>query len=89
MSEEQNIKPQPTESENESTSKLERLIQEIADTNQFLRRAFSFRMIIIRGLLSGFAFVLGSTVLVSLIISASAIIFGDATTLRELFDKVQ
>lgn len=90
MTQEDTQKAEPiTNHQSDSVSNIERLIIEISDTNQFLRRVFSFRMILLRGLLSGFAFVIGSTVLVSLIISAVALIFGDASTLRELLNQAR
>lgn len=58
-------------------SNVERLAQEVADTKAFLKATFSFRMIVLRGVLTGFAIVVGSTVIASIIFALVQLVFGD------------
>jgi hypothetical protein len=69
---------QPTEdSSQDNQSNIERLANEMAETNNFLKTTFSFRMIILRGILTGFTIVLGSTVIASIIFALVQLVFGD------------
>jgi len=63
--------------EQQEESRIERLINELENTNKILRDTFSIRAIIIRGLLTGLAIVIGSTIVVSLLLSGAQAIFGD------------
>jgi|GEM_PF-6831611 len=70
--------------EPESTSNIERLANELAETNSRLKHAFSFRMIILRGLITGFAIVVGSTIFASIVFSILRFIFGDLSFVPNL-----
>ena len=61
----------------EQVSNIERLADEIHDTNVYLKEIFSIRMVIVRGLITGFVIVIGSTVLASIMFSILHLIFGD------------
>ena len=61
----------------QNPSNIERLVEELSGTNQYLRHAFSLRMIILRGLVTGVAIVVGSTVFAGLLFSLIGLIFGD------------
>lgn len=60
-----------------SESNIERLANELADTNRYLRHTFSFRMIMIRGLITGIATVIGASVIASILFSLLRLVFGD------------
>ena len=61
----------------EGGSSIEKLANELAQTNEYLEYAFSMKMVVIRGLVTGFAIVIGSTVLVSITLSILQLLFGD------------
>jgi len=61
----------------QSGSKIGRLANELEKTNDIMKNAFSLRMIIIRGLLTGVAIVVGSTIVVSITVSGLRYIVGD------------
>lgn len=61
----------------DSTSPVERLAEELADTNRYLRYTFSLKMIVVRGVITGCAIVIGSTVFASILFSVVQLIFGD------------
>jgi len=63
----------------EPISNIERLAQELSDTNKHLKQAFSLRMIVLRGLITGFAIVVGSTIFASIAFSIIRYIFGDVS----------
>ena len=58
-------------------SNIERLAQEVADTHAFLESVFSFRALVARGIITGLAIVIGSTVFASIIFALIQFIFGD------------
>ena len=62
--------------EQEQRSSIERLTEELADTNHYLRYTFSFKMIILRGLITGVALVVGSTVVAGILFSLIQLLFG-------------
>ena len=71
-----------TREENQETpeqpeSKLGRLADELEKTNDLIENTFSYKMIVIRGLLTGVAVVAGSTILASILFSGIRLIFGD------------
>ena len=68
----------------ESISNIERLAQELSDTNKHLKHAFSLRMIVLRGLITGFAIVVGSTIFASIAFSIIRYIFGDVSFVPNL-----
>lgn len=79
MSEELEIeKKEPiVEHKPEGESRIERLINELEDTNNILRKTFSIRMIILRGLVTGLAIVIGSTIVAGVLLSSAKAVFGD------------
>ncbi|MFW0871077.1 MAG: hypothetical protein ACKKL4_01315 [Patescibacteria group bacterium] len=67
----------PEHHEKNIHTSIEELTQEVAETKEFLQSTFSLRMIVMRGVLTGFAVVLGSTVLASIIFTIVQLVFGD------------
>ena len=67
------------------SSNIERLANELADTNRYLRYTFSFKMIVVRGLITGFAIVIGSTVLASILFSIVQVLFGDVPFVPDVY----
>ncbi len=70
--------------EPESTSNIEKLVLELNETNTHLKRAFSLKMIVVRGVITGFAIVIGSTIFASIAFSVLRFIFGDVSFVPNL-----
>lgn len=68
----------PIENHNpDKESRVERLTNELADTNALIRHTFSTKMIIYRGVITGLAVVIGSTIIASILLSSWNALFGN------------
>ena len=73
---------EPTPPEEHTLKQLEHELQTI---NMHLRRAYSLPWVFARGLATGFAIVIGSTVLVGIVLSIIRVVFGDIPYLTDSF----